>query len=93
MPSCLSGHALKLALVSALKAVTHHDFVSLSNQIVSRKMKVREGRAEAADELPVLVSSVQISSRIVPYKIQGKEVVELVQVPLVPDLFPYLVSQ
>jgi hypothetical protein len=55
---------------------------------------IGKGRAEAGDKLPVLLSSLQLSSpRIVPHEIGGEQVVDPAQLTLVPHFFPHLLSE
>jgi hypothetical protein len=56
-------------------------------------MRIRKGYPLAPDKLSVLLDTLEFSPWIVPHKIGSEEVVNLAQISLVPDVFPYSLSQ
>lgn len=84
------GHPPEGTQVGATKAIAHHDFVPLGESLLHAIVNIGKGRPEAADKLPVLLGSLQLSSkRIVPHEIRGEQVVDPSQLTLVPDFFPH----
>ena len=79
--------------MGALKAVAHANLVALCDLIVNRNVQIWESRAEALDELSILLRPVELSPRIVPYEIRREQLVDPAELSPMPNLLPNTVCQ